>query len=81
MIASSNERGSRYRQADRAQHVDVEPQIDTGRLQAAMAEQIANGFDANTTAQQSHGECMSQRIARRSVNRQATVADSRPVLQ
>ena len=52
----------RDRQGDRAEHVDVDPQIGAGAVQAVMPEQVADGLDADAPAQQPHGEGVAQAV-------------------
>ena len=76
MVASLDGGGHRHRQPDRPQHVNVDPQVGTGRFETAVAKQVADRLDADTPTQQSHGKGVAQRIGRHTGQRQTALGSA-----
>ena len=79
MASSSRIRQSRDRQGDRAEHVDVYPQIGAGAFQAVVPKQVADGLDTNASPQQPHGEGVAKAVRRGALERQAALL--RPLVE
>lgn len=79
MIGSLHRSDEGNGQGHRPQHVGVDPQVNAGRFETPMSEQIANGLDTDAAAQQSHGEGMPQRVRRCPVDGEA--APRRPIAE